>query len=176
MIEFPIIEESQGGQKNLTVKPRRGNVGNLGQVETTPRSLTGLFITLLISSTTWTLWEDHLFNIWCNAFWKMSSAKRRACQSGQSVMNRSPSSMLHHADFKLCMLNCWMLTANGNTRVLNSSRLVVVEISFVGWKHSDFLDLTIFLIKGVSELEPVKSARSLLAVVTEQVTFPDMAM
>ena len=33
MIEFPIIEESQGGQKNLTVKPRRGNVGNLGQVE-----------------------------------------------------------------------------------------------------------------------------------------------
>ena len=46
MIEFPIIEESQGGQKNLTVKPRRGNVGNLGQVETTPRSLTGVFIML----------------------------------------------------------------------------------------------------------------------------------
>ena len=63
MIEFPIIVESQGGQKNLTVRSRRGNVGNLGQVETTPRSLTGLFIMLLISSTTWTLGEDHLFNI-----------------------------------------------------------------------------------------------------------------
>ena len=63
MIEFPIIEERQGGQKNLTVTPRRGNVGNLGQVETTPRSLTGLFIMLIISSTNWTLLEEKILDI-----------------------------------------------------------------------------------------------------------------
>ena len=40
IIEFPIIKDSQGGQKkHISVKPRRGNVGNLGQAETTPRLL-----------------------------------------------------------------------------------------------------------------------------------------
>ena len=108
-------------EKYLTVRRRRGYVGNLGQGETTPCPLTGLFIILLISSTTWTLWEDHLLNISCPVFYKMGSA------TGMPFNQVSPSLMLYQISSCACF-NCLMLTANRNTWNLNSLWILVVVL------------------------------------------------
>lgn len=121
--EIPIIKESQGRQKNTSQRKCRKS-GSGGDYSLSPdRTVHNPSYKFNNLDTL----RRSTFEYIMSCLLQDGQCHRHACQSGQSLMNGSPSLMLYQISSCACF-NCSMLTSNRNTWNLNSLWILAVVL------------------------------------------------